>query len=685
VKAVAAGIDIGAALADLNAALPFYRFSFMIQRAHETCAKVEALGAAMLSALEKRDAEAFALLRSSHERVMLDQVRLVKDRQVEEALRTKEGLDAARAVIEARQAHYQRLIAEGWNGWEKAWLGLTVTAMALETAGTVLNTLSASISMVPDVDAGASGFGGSPVVKLRFGGMNIANGAGKAAEVLKGVAAVLQMGAGMTSTIGGYERRAQDWDLQKQLADRELAQVDKQIAAARLRHQIAIQELANQDKQIEQAQQQDDYLHSKFTNQELYDWMVGQLSTVYFQSYQLAYEVAKRAERCFRYELGLSDSSYIRFGYWDSLKKGLLAGERLAYDLRRLEAAYHEKNRREYELTKQVSLGQLDPVALLKLRQNGECFIDVPEAAFDMDYPGHYFRRLKSVSLSIPCVAGPYTTVAATLTLTSNHVRTSANLLAGKYERDLAGDDPRFADEVAGIQSIAVSHGQNDSGLFELSFRDERYLPFEGAGAISSWHLKLNPELPQFDYTTISDVVIHLGYSARDGGDLLRSKAIDEAGKKLTDLALAENRKGLFRILDLKREYPDKWYRFLHPANPADDQSLVIDDLPDRLPYFTRGFPTKKARQIEVVAHMHDGGAYQAMLSPLGETPGDFLTLTPDPTYLGLHRKAKDLTGGEVPLGSWTLKLKADGAADFKSLPADAVSELFLIVNYTIA
>ncbi len=68
--------------------------------------------------------------------------------------------------------------------------------------------------------------------------------------------------------------------------------------------------------------------------------MVGQLSAVYFQSYQLAFDLAKRAERCFRHELGLSDSNYVRYGYWDSLRKGLLAGERLGHDLRRLDAAY---------------------------------------------------------------------------------------------------------------------------------------------------------------------------------------------------------------------------------------------------------------------------------------------------------------------------------------------------------
>lgn len=87
---------------------------------------------------------------------------------------------------------------------------------------------------------------------------------------------------------------------------------------------------------------------------------------------------------------------------------------------------------------------QLDPVALLMLRQNGECFVDIPETAFDMDYPGHYFRRLKSVGVSIPCVTGPYTTVACTLTLIGNQLRKDSTLVAGKYERDLAADDPRF-------------------------------------------------------------------------------------------------------------------------------------------------------------------------------------------------------------------------------------------------
>lgn len=685
VRATATGLDIGAVLSDMNAPLPLYRFTFMIQRALEICSEVKTLGGAMLAALEKRDAEAFAQLRSSHERIVLDQVRLIKESQVNEALRNKEALDDLRKVVVARRDYYQKLERDRLSGWEIASLDLTGGAIFAEYIATTLNAMGTATSLIPEATAGAAGAGGSPVVTLSIGGKSTTDSLSKAAEVSKGIAGILQIGASTTATIGSYDRRATEWKYQKEQASAELPQVDKQIAAADIRHQIAIQDLTNQDKQIENQSKEDEYLRAKFTNKELYDWMISQISTVYFQSYQLAYDIAKRAERCFRYEVGLSDSGYIRFGYWDSLKKGLLSGERLQYDLKRLEMAYYEQNRRDYELTKHISLAQLDPIALLKLRQNGECFVDIPETIFDMDYPGHYFRRLKTVGLSIPCVVGPYATVACTLTLAGNSLRKEPTLLADKYARDLSMDDLRFRDEIAAIQSIATSSAQKDHGIFELNFRDERYLPFEGAGAISRWHIKLNRDFAGFDLSTISDVVIHMNYTAREGGELLRSKAVEEFNKKMNEMALAENRSGLYRVFDLKREYSDKWYKFLHPANAANDQEMVLDDLPDRLPYFTRVFTTKKVRQIEVVAQMKDGADYKVQLSPLGTTPSDQLVLSPDPTYQGLHRALKDMTSSEINLGIWTLKLQLDGAADFKSLPEDAISELFLIINYTIA
>ena len=52
----------------------------------------------------------------------------------------------------------------------------------------------------------------------------------------------------------------------------------------------------------------------------------------------------------------------------------------------------------------------------------------IPEWLFDLDTPGHYLRRIKSVSVSIPSVVGPYTSINCKLTLLESHVRHESSL-----------------------------------------------------------------------------------------------------------------------------------------------------------------------------------------------------------------------------------------------------------------
>jgi len=292
------------------------------------------------------------------------------------------------------------------------------TAQGIKLAASIL-------SYLPAIDLGASGFGGSPIAKFKIGGLELGQAANLASEVLGSQSQIAGNDAAMAFAKGGFDRRWDDWKLQESLAGKELDQFDSQIAAAGIRVALAEKELENHLLQMENAKATDAFMRGKYTNQDLYQWQTGQLSAVYLQSYKLAYDLAKRAERGYRFELGIADSSYISFGYWDSLKKGLLAGERLQYDLRRLETAYLEQNRREFELTKHVSLAMLDPLALVQLRETGRCFFSMPEELFDLDYPGHYFRRIKSVSVSLPSVVGPYTTVSCTVRLLGNSIRVS--------------------------------------------------------------------------------------------------------------------------------------------------------------------------------------------------------------------------------------------------------------------
>jgi hypothetical protein len=390
----------------------------------------------------------------------------------------------------------------------------------------------------------------------------------------------------MSATMANYYRRRDEWKHQAQLVDIEKKQIDAQISAANTRYNIAQSDLDNHDAQIANTQQIEEFLRDKYTNEDLYNWMVSEVTGLYFQTYQLAYDLAKRAERAYRFEPGLTDSNFIQFGYWDSLKQGLLAGERLHLALKQLERAYLDQNKREYEITRQISLLQFDPLALIALKETGQCVFSLPEAFFDMDYPGHYMRRLKSVSLTIPAVTGPYTSINCTLTLLSSKIRKDSTLSPDYPEGE---DDPRFIYSFAAVQSIATSHGQNDSGMFELNFRDERYLPFEGAGTVSTWRLDMPQECNTFDFETITDVIIRLNYTAREGGDILRRKAFAAAElparpRQMPGQSLAlPAQEHLLRMFSAKHEFANDWYRFTHSTAAA--PALPIDLSQERFPF----------------------------------------------------------------------------------------------------
>jgi len=607
VRAAAAGVDLSTALNDLNTALPHYRFTTMLQKALDLCADIQALGAALLAALEKRDAEALAQLRSGHEAELLKEVEQVKEKQIEEAQATLDGLKQYQHVVTARQKYYlgrpKRIPEEDLHEQ------LMKSSLDLQAGAAIAEYIGAIVHLIPDFKAAAD-------VGATYGGSNIGSAIQAFGGFLNAQASQLNTSASLSATTGGYQRRQDDWDHQADLATKELAQVDQQIAAAIIRVEIAKQDLANHQKQIQHADEVESFLKSKFTNTELYDWMVRQLSAVYFQSYQLAYDMAKRAERAYRYEQAEEKKTFITFGYWDNLRKGLLAGEQLHHDLRRMEVDYIDQNKREYEITKHISLALLDPIALLTLKETGECFLTLPEALFDADFPGHYLRRIKTVSLSIPCVTGPYTSVNCTLTLLWNSVRQKTSE-GPQYTRDSKNTDSRFRDNVGAIQSIVTSSAQNDSGVFELNFRDERYLPFEGAGAISDWRIELPQDTNAFDFNTISDVIVHLRYTARNGGEILKQAArtsihpaaesrVSTPRKEPPALITAPLPLPHLQLFSARHEFPTEWHRFL---NPSERQTLQVELTKEHFPFQFQS-PDLTINGLWLFLKLKDGFAY---------------------------------------------------------------------------
>lgn len=195
--------------------------------------------------------------------------------------------------------------------------------------------------------------------------------------------------------------------------------------------------------------------------------------------------------------------------------------------LNQLEKAYMDDNERALEIEKTISLLILDKSEFEQLKANGKCTFRFDEKLFDLDFPGHYCRKIKSVAITIPAVVGPYQNVHATLRQTVNRVLLKPDPGGLKFLQNgkTNGSNPpeSVRSDWRRPQQIVISRGINDSGLFELNFRDERYLPFEGTGAVSDWEFEMPRESNREILDTISDVIIHLRYTALDGGEAFRS------------------------------------------------------------------------------------------------------------------------------------------------------------------
>jgi len=647
VKAAAAGIDIGSVVNGLNRPVGPVRCLIMIQKALELCNEVRSLGGALLSAVEKGDAERLALTRQRHEIQIQQMAQEARFLQWKSAQESTKSLLTARAAALERLCHYQRLLGlpadpnapetlaldhrelteENFNEAYGALVGQYDKALARQKlpelkitggsspaqqsgalgqgrlylsanedaelnshlpsardsrlAASVADTVSSALTFIPEFNINLHFWGLGASSKVA-GGSKLSDASKIAAEIARTVAGWEQDQAGMAGRTAGHERRADDWLLQYNLAAHELMQNGRQILTSLISEQIARHEYLNTQQQIANSREVDQFLHDKFSNEDLYLWMQGEISRLYYEYYRFAFDTARKAERTMKQELmrpELDAQDFVKFNYWDGGRKGLLSGEALCLDLKRMEMAYHDNNKRELELTRHVSLRQLNPLALLTLKATGSCTAAVPEWIYDRDCPGHYMRRIKSVALSIPSVVGPYTSVNCTLSLLKSSIRKSPVPKDGEYARQGSEDD-RFVDYAGAVQSIVTSGASNDSGMFEANLRDERFLPFEGAGAESVWKLDLPKpqDYPAFDYATISDVILHIRYTARQGVDGAKVKTA------LDDLFQEASQSNLALLFSLRHDFPTEWSTFV---NGAGDFTATIRR--DHFPYFTQG------------------------------------------------------------------------------------------------
>jgi hypothetical protein len=201
--------------------------------------------------------------------------------------------------------------------------------------------------------------------------------------------------------------------------------------------------------------------------------------------------------------------------------------------------------------------------------------------------------------------------------------------------------------------SIATSTAQNDPGVLEFSFRDERYMPFEGAGAVSGWLLQLPRAFRSFDYQTINDVIVHIAYTA-EHDDLLRQGVEEASGLVEGALLRTLRTRPLARTFSLRQDFSTAFNRIVHSA-PGTPVKIEIGER--HLATIFRG------RTVELVS------AKLVLRTAGGQAPG----------AVGFSLNGTSLTGFAVDPALGSLSSLNAGAA----LVGGLVAEHVLLVQST--
>ena len=591
--------------------------------------KLNGFSDALLSALEKKDAEELSLLQNKQESILLDLTTLLKEEAIQEAEQSLLNLQETKLGAEQQETHYADLIDEGYLPEELTQLSMMGIAATLHGVTALSKYMSGLSYIVPQFTAGPFSFG------VTTGGEDIGSMLAQFGEAIQSGAEALSMGGEVAGVAAQFKRSAQDWALQKMMATSEIQQLEYQIQAQKHQLAIAKQEKRIHEKDIENHHAIADFMKNKFSTAQLYSWMSGKISGLYFQTYKLAHDYAKQAEQAFIFEKGVAASqvNYINGMYWDSQRKGLLSGNSLGHDLDRLEKAYRETDSRRLEITKNISLLELDPMALLNLKTKGFCQFRLSEELFDYDFPGHYNRQIKTVSLAFDVGEGQQ--VNATLSQLSSKLVTAADIKAVKHLIDPSNEaTPNVRVNWRANQQVALSHVDQyteNNGMFELNFGDERYLPFEGTGAVSNWRLELNGMKGSYNPADLLDVTVKLRYTAKQGG----SRFANEVKGVLKPYHATS-------FFDLAYNFPDQW------------AALTSGDVDEAEITFTRDmFPNMSSSKI-IGLFMHyeyaddQGGAIFTINDDLQ---------VPNNTYLQPNTINVGQNGS-----SWTFMLKGDGS-----------------------
>lgn len=496
-----------------TAVMPAYRFPVILESARGMVGQLSQFGSTLLSITERQDAEALSeLLQTQGSELVLQSIAL-QDKSIAEIDADRAALEASLSGAQSRLDSYTSLYEENINTGEKQAIDLYLSSSVISASATALHMAGAALEMMPNIYGMA--VGGS-----RYGALL---NAGAIGMQIGGDAS--RIAADRLSQSEAYRRRRQEWEIQRNSAESDMKQINAQLDALAVRREGAVLQKTYMETQQSQTQAQMAFLQNKFSSKALYNWLRGKLAAIYYQFYDLTVSRCLMAQEAYKYKWALGDSaSFIRPGAWQGTYAGLMAGETLMLNLAQMEQSYLQKDEREKEVTRTVCLSEVYATQLkdknttladvitsvvdgktsdfgsagngLK-RENGQlqATLTLSHLEIGKDYPDSLgkTKRIKQISVTLPALVGPYQDVRAVLSY---------------------GDPKGLA---KGCDALAVSHGMNDGGQFQLDFNDGRWLPFEGIPVDSSGVFTLSfPGADDKQKTllqTLTDIILHIRYT----------------------------------------------------------------------------------------------------------------------------------------------------------------------------
>lgn len=520
VKARAMGISLDAILNSTNEKLPIYRFHVIVKLAVDMAKDACQMGRDLLAILEKQDAEQLQVFKAKCDKAVVAESKTVHEMEVKsleaEKVRLEEKKTAKQNTSKKQKAMH--LVSAAEKKYQKL---MEKVAKIQETVEKVRNIASATFK-IPDFKYGSvvNAFGGPRFDIESLGGTKLAENLVSAAESYAARFAQRQLDAAKTKLQAELERRKKEWLLEDEEADAEVVEVEKQEVVNEIKTQQVEKKHKNIENEILRSEQAYEVLSEKFTNNELYVWLEKELGKVFKQYVKLLLDVAKMAERVYHFEIDGEITpvcEFIKNDYWDNFRKGLLAPERILLDLRRMEKAYLENDVHEMEITRPISLKELQEKAidyeinnvlylspLDKICENGSCSFQLTEEFFDNEFSNLSFLRIKNVRIHVKLTEdASLDYLNAKLTLTE----------ALMYKK------PTALLKTSNTSMVASLVHEKTNEAFP-SYNSNKLGIFEGCGTVSKWTLELNGLTRENDEDNypIEDVIIYLTYTAREGG-----------------------------------------------------------------------------------------------------------------------------------------------------------------------